>query len=131
MVGRQSYRKPFRAVPIREGEAYRAKRLAMTRTLLVKQALKYSIVAVAVGTFIGYLTARTDDGEMRAFLLSEEIQSSFQSSDSKQAYYGNCSHARFAGAAPIYRGEHGYRPELDRDNDGIVCEPFRSWWGMR
>lgn len=37
-------------------------------------------------------------------------------------YYKNCSQARAAGAAPIYRGEPGYRPALDRDNDGIACE---------
>lgn len=40
-------------------------------------------------------------------------------------YYRNCSAARAAGAAPIYRGEPGYRAELDRDGDGIACEPYR------
>ena len=30
--------------------------------------------------------------------------------------------ARAAGAAPIHRGEPGYRAELDRDDDGIACE---------
>lgn len=37
-------------------------------------------------------------------------------------YYANCSQARAAGAAPILRGEPGYRRALDRDNDGIACE---------
>ncbi len=37
-------------------------------------------------------------------------------------YYKNCGQARAAGAAPIKRGEPGYRSELDRDNDGIACE---------
>lgn len=37
-------------------------------------------------------------------------------------YYENCTAARAAGAAPIYRGEPGYRPALDRDDDGIACE---------
>lgn len=37
-------------------------------------------------------------------------------------YYKNCGEARAAGAAPIERGEPGYRPELDRNNDGIACE---------
>jgi hypothetical protein len=37
-------------------------------------------------------------------------------------YYKNCTAARAAGAAPIYRGEPGYRAGLDRDNDGIACE---------
>lgn len=38
------------------------------------------------------------------------------------AYYPNCAAARAAGAAPLRRGEPGYRPKLDRDNDGIACE---------
>lgn len=37
-------------------------------------------------------------------------------------YYRNCAEARAAGAAPIRRGEPGYRPGLDRDHDGIACE---------
>ncbi|GIW26254.1 MAG: hypothetical protein KatS3mg075_741 [Meiothermus sp.] len=37
-------------------------------------------------------------------------------------YYRNCAEARAAGAAPIYRGQPGYRPGLDRDGDGIACE---------
>ncbi|MGQ0588463.1 MAG: excalibur calcium-binding domain-containing protein [Sphingosinicella sp.] len=41
-------------------------------------------------------------------------------------YYPNCDAARAAGAAPIYRGQPGYRPALDRDNDGIACEPWRG-----
>ena len=36
--------------------------------------------------------------------------------------YRNCSAARAAGAAPVRRGEPGYGPHLDRDNDGIGCE---------
>ncbi|HEU4743365.1 MAG TPA: excalibur calcium-binding domain-containing protein [Meiothermus sp.] len=37
-------------------------------------------------------------------------------------YYRNCAEARAAGAAPIYRGQPGYRPALDRDGDGVACE---------
>lgn len=39
--------------------------------------------------------------------------------------YRNCTEARAAGAAPVRRGEPGYGPHLDRDNDGIGCEPYR------
>lgn len=38
------------------------------------------------------------------------------------AYYKNCSAAKAAGAAPLYRGEPGYRAALDRDGDGVACE---------
>lgn len=40
--------------------------------------------------------------------------------------FANCSEARAAGAAPIRRGELGYGPHLDRDNDGIACEPYKG-----
>jgi hypothetical protein len=39
-----------------------------------------------------------------------------------EPYYANCDAARAAGAAPIYIGQPGYRPALDRDSDGIACE---------
>lgn len=39
-------------------------------------------------------------------------------------YWGGCNSARAAGTAPIFRGEPGYRPGMDGDNDGIACEPI-------
>lgn len=40
--------------------------------------------------------------------------------------FANCSEARAAGAAPVRRGEPGYGAHLDRDNDGIGCEPYKG-----
>lgn len=42
-----------------------------------------------------------------------------------QVYYRNCDAARAAGAAPLYRGEPGYRSGLDRDGDGVACDVRR------
>jgi hypothetical protein len=36
--------------------------------------------------------------------------------------YGNCTEAREAGVTPLYEGDPGYAPHLDRDNDGVACE---------
>lgn len=36
--------------------------------------------------------------------------------------YPNCAAVRAAGRAPLYAGEPGYHPALDRDHDGIACE---------
>jgi TolA-binding protein len=44
------------------------------------------------------------------------------SSSSTSVYYENCDAARAAGAAPVRRGDPGYAPHLDRDNDGVGCE---------
>ncbi|MBV7281845.1 DUF1524 domain-containing protein [Corynebacterium sp. TAE3-ERU30] len=37
-------------------------------------------------------------------------------------YVRNCAEARARGIAPLLRGQPGYRPGLDGDNDGIACE---------
>ena len=42
--------------------------------------------------------------------------------DGGAVYYKNCSAAKKAGAAPLHRGDPGYRSGLDRDNDGTACE---------
>lgn len=41
---------------------------------------------------------------------------------SREVYFRNCSEARAAGRRNIRREEPGYRPALDRDNDGVACE---------
>ncbi len=46
--------------------------------------------------------------------------------ENKPVYYADCSHARAVGApTPIYRWEPGYRSEMDGDDDGAACEPWR------
>ncbi|MFG3189266.1 excalibur calcium-binding domain-containing protein [Streptomyces omiyaensis] len=47
-----------------------------------------------------------------------------ESASPAATYYENCDAAREAGAAPLLRGEPGYREALDREGDGIACEPY-------
>ncbi|MFL6585530.1 MAG: excalibur calcium-binding domain-containing protein [Luteimonas sp.] len=51
----------------------------------------------------------------------EELQS-----PRSQGVFRNCAQARAAGAAPVRRGDPGYGPHLNRDNDGVGCEPYRG-----
>ncbi|MET7368040.1 excalibur calcium-binding domain-containing protein [Streptomyces sp. NPDC005566] len=44
-------------------------------------------------------------------------------------YYSNCDAVRTAGAAPVRRGDPGYAAHLDRDNDGVGCEPYGAATG--
>jgi hypothetical protein len=37
-------------------------------------------------------------------------------------YFPDCLAAWAFGAAPMYRGQQGYRDELDKDHNGIACE---------
>lgn len=41
----------------------------------------------------------------------------------KAVSYANCDAVRAAGAAPLYAGQPGYSRKLDRDGDGVACEP--------
>ncbi|WP_433566477.1 excalibur calcium-binding domain-containing protein [Nocardia sp. CA-151230] len=45
-----------------------------------------------------------------------------ETTSAPSVYYRSCTEAKRAGAAPLHRGEPGYRRELDRDGDGIACE---------
>ncbi len=45
-----------------------------------------------------------------------------EKSTAKSIYYSNCTEVREANAAPIYKGEPGYRLKLDRNSDGVACE---------
>ncbi|MEC4016487.1 excalibur calcium-binding domain-containing protein [Streptomyces sp. H27-D2] len=38
------------------------------------------------------------------------------------AYFKSCGDAHDRGAGPFRAGEPGYRPQLDRDDDGTACE---------
>ncbi|HRH20352.1 MAG TPA: excalibur calcium-binding domain-containing protein [Brevundimonas sp.] len=42
--------------------------------------------------------------------------------DAPTRAFPNCTAARAAGRSNIRRGEPGYGPHLDRDNDGVACE---------
>ncbi|MES2338767.1 MAG: excalibur calcium-binding domain-containing protein [Pseudomonadota bacterium] len=44
-------------------------------------------------------------------------------------YFSGCDAARAAGAAPLHRGQPGYRAGMDGDGDGIACEPYRGHGG--
>lgn len=37
-------------------------------------------------------------------------------------FYRNCAEVRKAGKAPLLRDQPGYRPELDKDGDGVACD---------
>jgi hypothetical protein len=50
------------------------------------------------------------------------VETTTAATDDEDVYYKNCTEARNAGAAPLHRGEPGYRAALDRDGDGTACE---------
>lgn len=62
---------------------------------------------------------RSEPAEARASALAARAEPA-------GVYFRNCAEVRAAGRAPLYRGQPGYRPPLDADNDGVACEPYRG-----
>lgn len=77
----------------------------------------WMVAAAAVG---GYLFGANDQPSSNSQVSS--LMGSQEWSASSEVYYGNCTDARAAGAAPVRVGDPGYASHLDRDNDGIGCE---------
>jgi hypothetical protein len=90
-----------------------------------------TIVGVQGGVVTMRLDAVQTDGGHRYFAGTytvrggEIVAANVQQTGSVPgfAYYSRCADARAAGVAPIKRDEPGYRMELDRDRDGVACEP--------
>jgi hypothetical protein len=60
----------------------------------------------------------------RLFIVSAAVcgAAAFGAATANAQVYANCTAARDAGAAPVYEGDPGYGPHLDRDSDGVGCE---------
>ena len=63
-----------------------------------------------------------EDSKSGANSESESRKKSESTPEPQKEFYANCKEAKAAGAAPMYKGDPGYRPELDRDKDGIACD---------
>lgn len=122
-----SFKKPFRAVPIREGRRYRKQRARKEQS----QAARFLATAALAGGMVGIGSVAISDGGVSALagtLKSAAVSSGVMRANTPQpgAYYRNCDAARAAGVAPLYIGEPGYRSNMDGDGDGVACEPYRG-----
>jgi hypothetical protein len=63
----------------------------------------------------------TDGGALATTAPGQEPTATGQT-PAGSVYYKNCAAARAAGAAPLYRGQPGYRDDMDGDQDGVACE---------
>ncbi len=122
-----SFKKPFRASPVRLGPYHKAEQ---RRRQSIKAA-KVLGMAAAGGLTIGLISAMSGTGSLTR-IASAAREAAVSSGLTREntpmpgAYYSGCNDARAAGVAPLSIGEPGYRPEMDGDGDGIACEPYRS-----
>lgn len=155
-----SFKKPFRAVPVKLSPAYigRQQRDArMTLALRLVGAFAFGLVAaLALHWFRSEPTASPpiEPALVEASIVMSEpavrerpmsaaeldaqqpsVRSGFAETRIERrpipsfpitGTFRNCSAARAAGAAPLYRGQPGYGAHMDEDNDGIACEPFMA-----
>lgn len=89
------------------------------------------IGAGAIGAFVGVGSVMTtSQGRTAAASVARDaaVATGWQRRRAPRAgdQWGGCNDARAAGTAPIYRGEPGYRAEMDGDGDGEACEPIRQ-----
>lgn len=60
------------------------------------------------------------------FMLSDQLDRAPATEAAQVASrsYESCDAAQADGATPIHIGDPGYAPHLDRDSDGVACEPY-------
>ncbi|PXA99262.1 hypothetical protein DMC47_04315 [Nostoc sp. 3335mG] len=120
-------RKTVRAAPIRRGGHYRPNDARRARKRVISWIAGAALGGVTLGAGSA---ATTETGRQRLSEAARSIAIEMGVVRRREPQAGddwrNCDSARAAGTAPIYRGEPGYREWLDRDADGIACEPYRG-----
>lgn len=120
------FKKPFRAVPVRLGSYHRA----LERRKNVSTIAQVFGFAVLIGGIAGCLMGLYQQGYISMFGAAlHDVAASrglVRNTPQEGDYWLDCEDARSARVTPLYLGEPGYRPELDRDGDGVACEPYRE-----
>lgn len=124
-------RKSSRANVVAFGDQARTRGQARQRHGVARILGIGALAGIALGAAVGFQDSG-DLGKAAALVgaVSKEVAVSqgIMRANTPQpgAYYRYCADARAAGVAPLYAGEPGYRPALDRDGDGAACEPYRG-----
>lgn len=121
-----TFRKPFKAVPVRPAARYQRSAAARREGVSLRGALLAAALGgLAIGTGS---VATTPEGRaaMMAQVKPVAVPLGLMRARAPQQgdYWPGCNAARAAGTAPIYRGEPGYRERMDGDDDGVACEPY-------
>ena len=124
----------FRAAAPRVGLSMRARRRLrdLGRNFLIVYWLAcVAVIAAGVNRTYPDLWAKVQQvlpGPAMGAVLSAPLMQSFHEQRARglDSAFRNCAAARAAGAAPLRVGDPGYGRHLDRDGDGIACEPFRG-----
>jgi hypothetical protein len=123
-----SFKKPFRAAPVRLGTYQLAEQRRQQRSGVAKILTLAAVGGIGLGGLMGIAQGGDLAQSASATLRFVRNAGSPRTSTPQTGdYWSGCNAARAAGVAPLYSGEPGYRPEMDGDSDGIACEPYRSY----
>jgi Excalibur calcium-binding domain len=120
--------KPNRVLTFRDGH----RRSAMVR----RHAWAFLCAALAMAGILGLMAGGWAESGWTIMSTVHDDAPTFRDAPSfpvhasmpsrQSMHIRNCAEARALGLAPIYRGQSGYAAHLDRDGDGIACEPYRG-----
>ena len=120
-----TFRKPFEAVPINHAAHYRRASAQGEARSMRSWLLGAALAGAVIGTGT---VASAPEGRagLSAKLKPVAVQMGWMRERDPAAgdVWHGCNDARASGTTPIYRGEAGYRPQMDGDNDGVACEPY-------
>jgi Excalibur calcium-binding domain len=123
-----SFKKPFRAAPVRLGAYQLAEQRRQKRSGVAKILTLAAVGGIGLGGLMGIAQGGDLAQSAGATLRFVRNTGSPRTSTPQTGdYWSGCNAARAAGVAPLYSGEPGYRPEMDGDSDGIACEPYRGY----
>jgi hypothetical protein len=122
-------RKNFKAIPIQMEKRYQRKAALRPH----KVTVQFLSAGVLAGGILGIGSVLITPGGSNAIgdaVRPIAVTAGFVRARLPQEgdHWSRCDEARAAGSTPLYFGEPGYRDGLDRDGDGVACEPYR---GMR
>jgi hypothetical protein len=87
----------------------------LRRETTIQTLLRYAAYAVAVGLVAAMTLQAYDNYKARQAVLAA-LPNGF--------VFSGCDDVRARGLAPLSLGEPGYGEHMDRDGDGIACEPY-------
>lgn len=122
-----SFKKPFRATPIKLGEYQRKQR----NHKHVAAILKVLVLALVTGIVMGSAISAYERGQfVKPLEMGRQLAVAGglvrERSPKIGDYWSGCNDARAAGVTPLRFGEPGYRSEMDGDGDGLACEPYHG-----
>lgn len=85
---------------------------------------RYPFIAGFVCALIVVVLIKPSSPEHAQAVQSTSDHGGLSLAERHQIAARNCDAARSVGLAPAYRGQPGYWPQLDADDDGISCEPY-------